>query len=82
MVGEVISNREASSNILTVRIPELIEVVGQIPLEVRERFVVHARGALVCLHPLIGVPHHPFGNRERLCCRHWFLPSLVDQHES
>jgi hypothetical protein len=23
-----------------------------------------------------------FQLRERLCCQHWFLPSLVDQHES
>jgi hypothetical protein len=63
-------------------IPELIEVIGEIPLEVGERFLIDARRALIRLHPFIGLPHHPFGNIERLCCLHWFLPLLVDQHES
>jgi hypothetical protein len=63
-------------------IPELIEVIREIPLEVGERFLIDARRALIRLHPFIGFPHHPFGNTERLCCLHWFLPFLVDQQES
>jgi len=62
--------------------PALLEVVRPLPLEVRERFFVHAGGAWVRLDSLRGIPHPPCGNQERLCCRHWCLPSLVDQHES
>jgi len=32
--------------------------------------------------PMRGSALMAFQLRERLCCLHWFLPSLVDQHES
>ena len=62
--------------------PELIEGMREMPLEVGERFLIDARRALMRLHPFLGVPHHPCGNTARLCCLHWFLPCLVDQPAS
>ena len=63
-------------------IPELREGIGEMPLAVGERFLIDARRALMRLHPFRGFPHHPVGHTERLCCLHWCLPFLVDQHES
>src|SRR6202043_4149569 len=48
-------------------VPELVEVVRKISLEVRNRLPVDARRTLVGSNPLVGFPYFPFRNVERLC---------------
>jgi hypothetical protein len=50
-------------------IPDLVQVAPQIGLEVLQAHPVHPRRALVRLHPLIGLPHLPLGDLERLRLR-------------
>jgi len=66
-------------------IPELVEVVRKISLEVRNRLAVHASRSLVGSDPFVGFPHLPFRNVERLCSIHGappvagWLPSRAEQ---
>src|SRR5262249_43343203 len=60
-------------------IPELVEVALQVLLEHRQRLAIDTSGTLVRLHPLVRIPHELLWNHVRLCFRHRFLPSLVDQ---
>jgi hypothetical protein len=68
-------------------IPELIEVVLKISLEVRDRLVVHTSRSLVGSDPFVGFPHLPFRNIERLCSIHGappvagWLPSRAEQRD-
>jgi hypothetical protein len=55
-------------------IPELVEVVRQISLEVRNRLTIHASRTLVGSYPLVGFPYFPFRNVERLCSIHAVPP--------
>src|SRR5439155_14177174 len=55
-------------------IPELVEVVRKISLEVRNRLSVYSSRSLVGLHLLEGFPDFPFGDVERLCLVHGLLP--------
>ena len=59
-------------------IPKFVEVTNQVPLELRNRFPIHTSSTLVCLYPLIGLPHHSLGNTKRPCLIQWLLPFLVD----
>ena len=63
-------------------IPERREVMRQMALAVRACLRIAPRRTLIRLDPFIGLPHHPLGNHARLCCLHWFLPSLVAQRMS
>jgi site-specific DNA recombinase len=51
-------------------IPEFVEVVSKISLEVRNRSAVYASRPLVGSNPLIGFPYLPFRNVIRLCSVH------------
>jgi len=55
-------------------IPELVEVAREVGLEVRNRLSIHSSRSLVGLYTLEGLPHLPFGDRERLCLVHGLLP--------
>src|SRR5439155_12266520 len=55
-------------------IPELVEVVRKISLEVRNRLSVYSSRSLVGLHLLEGFSDFPFGDVERLCLVHGLLP--------
>ena len=60
-------------------IPDPVEVVPQIGLELVQRLPVHSRGTLVGRNPPIRLPHHRLGNRKRLVLGLWhvhlrFLP--------
>src|SRR3954453_23739949 len=48
-------------------IPEFVEVVPKISLEVRNRLAVYASRPLVGSNPFIGFPYLPFRNVVRLC---------------
>src|ERR1700722_20198702 len=56
-------------------IPELVEVVRKISLEVRDRLSVYSSRSPVRLHLLEGFPDFPFGYVERLCLVHRLLPT-------
>ena len=66
-------------------IPELVEVVRKISLEVRNRLAVHPSRSLVGSDLFVGFPHLPFRNVERLCSIHGappvpgWLPSRAEQ---
>jgi hypothetical protein len=51
-------------------IPEFVEVVPKISLEVRNRLAVYASRPLVGSNPLVGFSHLPFRNVIRLCSVH------------
>ena len=55
-------------------IPELVEVVRKISLEVRNRLAVDACRSVVGSNPLVRFPHFPFRNVERLCPIHEVPP--------
>ena len=55
-------------------IPELVEVVRKISLEVRNRLAVNASRSLVGSDPFVGFPHLPFRNVKRLCSIHGAPP--------
>jgi len=55
-------------------IPDLVEVVRQISLEVRNRLAVHASRTLVGSDLFVGFPDLPFRNVERLCSIHEVPP--------
>ncbi len=48
-------------------VPEHVEVVPKISLELRDRLPIHSSRSLVRLHTLEGFPDLPFGDLERLC---------------
>ena len=50
-------------------IPELVEVVLEVSLELLNRLLIHAGRALVGLDPQIGLPNGPLGDRKRLRLR-------------
>src|SRR4029434_1002730 len=54
-------------------IPELVEVVRKISLEVRNPLSVYSSRSLVGLHLLEGFPDFPFGDVERLYLVHRLL---------
>jgi hypothetical protein len=56
-------------------IPDLVEVVRKIGLELREILTVHSRRALVGLDPPPRLPHHQLGNRKRLVIGLWHVAS-------
>src|SRR5580704_13908912 len=58
-------------------IPQLVEVVRKISLEVCDRLSVYSSRPLVGLHTFEGFPDFPFGDVERLCLVHELLPSPV-----
>ena len=47
-------------------IPELVEVVREINLEVRDRLPIHSSRTLVGFHPLVGFPYFSLRNVKRL----------------
>ena len=55
-------------------IPQLVEVVREISLEVRDRLPIHASRTLVGSYPLVCFPYFPFRNVERLCSIHGVPP--------
>ena len=60
-------------------IPNEVQVVPQISLELLHGLPIHARGTLVRRNPLVRFPDHQLGNVERLVLRLWhvhlrFLP--------
>ena len=55
-------------------IPQLVEVVPHILLEILQRLAVHASPALVGLHSLVRFPHLTFGDRKRLRLGHGSPP--------
>src|SRR3954471_2073069 len=55
-------------------IPDLVEVVRQISLEVPPRLPVHASRTLVASDLFVGFPDLPFRNVERLCSIHEVPP--------
>ncbi len=55
-------------------IPQLVEVVRKISLEVRDRLPIHASRTLVGSYPLVCFPYFPFRNVERLCSIHRVPP--------
>ena len=55
-------------------IPDLVEVVRQISLEVRNRLAVDASRTLVGFDLFVGFPDLPFRNVERLCSIHEVPP--------
>jgi hypothetical protein len=57
-------------------IPDLVEVVPQIGLELIETLPVHSRRALVGLDPPPRLPHHRLGDRKRLVFGLWHVRSL------
>src|SRR5215472_6441916 len=58
-------------------VPELVEVVRKINLEVCNRLCVYPSRSLVGLHTFEGFPDFPLGDVERLCLAHGLLPSPV-----
>jgi hypothetical protein len=57
-------------------IPDPIEIVLQIRLELAQSLLVHSRGTLVGRNPPVRLPHHLLGNVERLDLRRWHVSSL------
>ena len=51
-------------------IPEPVEVVREINLEVRDRLPIHSGRTLVGFHPLVGFPYFSLRNVKRLCSIH------------
>src|SRR5215469_7262696 len=58
-------------------IPQLVEVVFEIRLKVRDRLSIHASRTLVGSHAFVGFPDFSFRNLKRLCSIHG-VPSPVD----
>src|SRR5580704_11664039 len=58
-------------------VPQLVEVVRKINLEVCDRLPVYSSRSLVGLHTFEGFPDFPLGDVERLCLVHGLLPSPV-----
>jgi hypothetical protein len=58
-------------------IPDLVQVLFQVPLEVRNRLLVDPCRSLVRFYSFVRFPDLPLGNTERLCLTHRLLPSLV-----
>ena len=54
-------------------VPDLVEVVLKVGLELVELLPVHARGALVGLDLPVRLPHQLLGNRKRLAVRLWHI---------
>src|ERR1039457_4572483 len=48
-------------------IPELVEIVFQIPVKLLDRLIVHTGSSPVRLYPFIRFPNPSFGNTPRLC---------------
>src|SRR5579859_1585648 len=48
-------------------IPELVQIIFQICLELLDRLLVHAGRSPVRLYPFIRFPNQPLGNTPRLC---------------
>ncbi len=60
-------------------IPQLVEVVFQVLLKLRNRLFVDSCCSLIRFDPLIRVPDFLLGNRERFCLTHRLLPFRVDR---
>jgi hypothetical protein len=58
-------------------VPQLVEVVRKISLEVCDRLSVYSSRSLVGLHTFEGFPDFPLGDVERLCLVRGLLPSPV-----
>src|SRR5215472_4882252 len=58
-------------------VPELVEVVRKITLEVCNRLCVYPSRSLVGLHTFESFPDFPLGDVKRLCLAHGLLPSPV-----
>ena len=61
-------------------VPDLVQVVPQILLELLNRAAIHARRALVDLDPLERVPHEPLRNHKRFLLRLRFAHSIPPGH--
>src|SRR6266508_2137043 len=57
-------------------VPDPVEVVLQIGLELAQGHLVHPRGALVGRDPPVRLPHDRLGNRKRLVLGLWHVPSI------
>src|SRR5688572_5356600 len=55
-------------------IPNLVEVILQIFLELLNRLRIHSRLSMIRLNPFIRFPHHLLGNTKRFCLSRWLLP--------
>jgi hypothetical protein len=60
-------------------IPNPIQVILEVLLELLKRFLIHPRRPSVGFHQPVCLPYRLLGNFKRLCCDHLFLPSLVDK---
>src|SRR6266436_7089222 len=58
-------------------VPQLVEVVRKVSLEVCDRLSVYSSRPLVDLHTFEGFPDFPLRDVERLCLVHGLLPSPV-----
>src|SRR4029077_14743759 len=58
-------------------VPQLVEVIRKISLEVCDRLSVYSSRSLVGLHTFEGFPDFPLGDVKRLCLVHGLLPSSV-----
>ena len=56
-------------------VPDLVEVVLQIGLELAQRLLVHPRSPFVACHPPVRLPHRLLGDIERLVLRRWSVHS-------
>src|SRR6516165_3667148 len=63
-------------------IPDLVEVVLQLPLEALNRLLVDTCCSLIGFNLLICLPYLPLGNTVWPCLTHRFLPLLVDASSS
>src|SRR5262249_21189999 len=55
-------------------IPELVEVIGEIPLKLRNGLLIDSGGPLIGAHPLVGFPYLTLGNRKGLGVIHGAPP--------
>jgi hypothetical protein len=58
-------------------IPKLVQIVANIPLELRNRLVVYTGASSIVFHSLEGFPDERLGNYKRL--RHLFALLLLTQ---
>ena len=64
------SNRRRQVTSRRHPIPDSIEVVPQILLELSNRLVINTCRTSICLHPLVCLPHLALGNTKRFCLIH------------
>src|SRR5665647_1083691 len=58
-------------------VPQLVEILRQVLLKHRDRFIVDAGSASVGLHFLVRVPHGAFRNTVRFCRCHVTHPRMA-----